>query len=38
MLALLAWLERAGALGPARAASGGELHQDMRRRITFEVR
>jgi hypothetical protein len=37
MLALLGWLERAGVLGPARAASGGEVHQAMQRRVTFEV-
>jgi lipoprotein-anchoring transpeptidase ErfK/SrfK len=38
MLALLGWLERAGALSAARAAASGELHQSLRRRIAFVVR
>jgi hypothetical protein len=37
MLALLGWLERAGALAAPRATPGGELHQALRRRVTFEV-
>jgi lipoprotein-anchoring transpeptidase ErfK/SrfK len=38
MLALLDWLERAGALAPARAAASGERHQALRRSVTFELR
>jgi L,D-transpeptidase-like protein len=37
MLALLDWLGSVGALAPARSAPGGELHQSLRRRVTFEV-
>jgi len=38
MLRLLDWLDGAGALASPRAAAGGELHQSLRRRVTFEVR
>jgi lipoprotein-anchoring transpeptidase ErfK/SrfK len=38
MLALLGWLDRAGVLAAPRAAAGGELHQSLRRRVSFEVR
>ncbi len=38
MLALLDWLDRAGALGPARATESGELHQAVRRPLAFDVR
>src|SRR5262245_32553830 len=38
MLALLDWLDRAGALEPARAASNGEVHQRLRRPVAFDVR
>jgi hypothetical protein len=37
MLALLDWLAQAGALAPLRAVPGGELHQMLLRRVTFEV-
>src|SRR5262245_32030197 len=38
MLALLAWLDRGGALGSPHAASNGEIHQRLRRPVAFEVR
>lgn len=38
MLALLDWLERAGALAPARPRANGEIHQGLRRPVAFEVR
>ena len=38
MLSLLDWLERAGALAPARAHGNGELHQALRRPVAFDVR
>lgn len=38
MLALLDWLERAGALAKPRTAPDGELHQALRRRVMLEVR
>jgi len=38
MLALLAWLERAGALAPERPHANGEIHQAWRRPVAFEVR
>jgi len=37
MLAFLDWLERAGALDPARAAGNGEIHQRLRRPVAFDV-
>ncbi len=37
MMELLDWLERAGALAPARAQSNGEIHQSLRRPVAFEV-
>jgi lipoprotein-anchoring transpeptidase ErfK/SrfK len=38
MLALLDWLDRAGALAPARPRENGEIHQALRRPVAFEVR
>jgi lipoprotein-anchoring transpeptidase ErfK/SrfK len=38
MLALLDWLDRAGALAPARPLANGEIHQALRRPVAFEVR
>lgn len=38
MLALLAWLERAGALAPGQPRANGEVHQALRRPVAFEVR
>jgi hypothetical protein len=38
MLRLLEWLDQAGALAAPRPADGGELHQWLRRPVTFEVR
>jgi len=38
MLALLAWLEKAGALAPGRPRANGEIHQALRRPVAFEVR
>ena len=38
MLALLDWLERAGALAPPRPRENGEIHQALRRPVAFEVR
>jgi len=38
MLELLAWLDRAGALAPARSRPNGEIHQSLRRPVAFEVR
>jgi hypothetical protein len=37
MLALLDWLDAAGALARPRAAPGGELHQALVRKIAFEI-
>jgi hypothetical protein len=38
MLRLLEWLDAAGALTAPRRAASGELHQQLRRPVTFEVR
>jgi L,D-transpeptidase-like protein len=38
MLAFLDWLDRAGALAPARSAANGEIHQPLRRPVAFDVR
>jgi hypothetical protein len=38
MQRLLDWLAAAGALDAPRAIAGGEVHQALRRRVTFEVR
>jgi len=38
MLALLDWLDRAGALSAPRTRSNGEIHHALRRRVAFEVR
>jgi len=37
MLALLDWLDRAGALAPERAFENGEVHQRLRRPVAFDV-
>jgi hypothetical protein len=38
MLALLEWLDRAGALAGPRTRSNGEIHHALRRPVAFEVR
>jgi hypothetical protein len=38
MQRLLDWLAAAGALDAPRAIADGEVHQALRRRVTFEVR
>jgi hypothetical protein len=38
MLALLDWLDRAGALAPGHPLANGEIHQALRRPVAFEVR
>ncbi|MFI5316954.1 MAG: L,D-transpeptidase [Myxococcota bacterium] len=38
MLSFLDWLDRAGALAPARPSDNGEVHQKLRRPVAFEVR
>lgn len=38
MLALLDWLERAGALAPPHPRENGEIYQAVRRPVAFEVR
>ncbi|HTO69349.1 MAG TPA: L,D-transpeptidase [Myxococcota bacterium] len=38
MLAFLDWLDRGGALAPARASANGEIHQPLRRPVAFDVR
>jgi L,D-transpeptidase-like protein len=37
MLALLDWLDRAGALEPGHASGNGEIHQRLRRTVAFDV-
>ena len=37
MLVLLDWLDRGGALAPARAAGNGEIHQRLLRPVAFDV-